>query len=67
MPNEELRMNPQDFEYDMVEALNISIVEELLNEINPNVTDDVVQKIWNICEGNPWNAAPLYLMMRDTI
>ena len=46
------------------EILNQEIVRETLLEVNPNTDDALVQKIWALCDGNPWNAVPLYHILK---
>lgn len=53
-----------DTETLMQEAFNLAIVEELLMEINPAlVTEETIQKVWQECKGNPWNAGVLGRIM----
>lgn len=37
-----------------------AIVEELLREIDLDVTEEEIQEIWDLCKNNPWNAPILY-------
>lgn len=46
------------------EALNISIVEELLKGINPSILKEEIQEIWLRCDGNPWDAGVLYTLLK---
>ena len=46
------------------EAFNTAIVEELLREIEPSVTEEKIQEIWKLCRGNPWNATLLYQILK---
>jgi hypothetical protein len=46
------------------EILNQEIVRETLLEVNPNTDDALVEKIWSHCNGNPWNAVPLYNILK---
>ena len=46
------------------EIFNQEIVRESLREINPDVDDALVERIWTLCEGNPWNAVPLYKILK---
>ena len=50
-------------EFAKSEIFNLAIVEELLREIDSSITEDDIQKIWKLCDGNPWNAAILYKML----
>jgi len=47
----------------LAETLNKEIVRETLLEVNPSTDDALVDKIWALCKGNPWNAVPLYQML----
>lgn len=51
-------------EITLEEIFNQEIVRESLREINPEVDDALVEKIWTLCEGNPWNAVPLYKILK---
>ena len=51
-------------EITLEEIFNQEIVRESLREINPDVDDALVEKIWPLCEGNPWNAVPLYKILK---
>ena len=46
------------------EILNQEIVRETLLEVNPNTDDTLVEQIWLKCNGNPWNAVPLYNILK---
>jgi hypothetical protein len=46
------------------DILNQEIVRESLLEIEPNTDDALVEQIWKFCGGNPWNAVPLYQMLK---
>jgi hypothetical protein len=46
------------------EILNQEIVRETLLEVNPDTDDALVERMWALCKGNPWNAVPLYEIMR---
>lgn len=48
---------------DIHEILNIEIAKETMLEINPEVSDSDVERIYSKCEGNPWNAGILYELM----
>ena len=45
-------------------TLKHSIAEELLRELDPNITQDKVQEIWNLCKGNPWNAPVIFNLLK---
>lgn len=45
---------------DIQAEFNLAIAEELIKEINPNVTLAEVEKVYSHCLGNPWNAGILY-------
>lgn len=36
------------------------IARELILEINPNLTQEIFEKVWSLCDNNPWNAASIY-------
>jgi hypothetical protein len=46
------------------EILNQEIVRETLLEVNPNTDDALVEKMWALCKDNPWNAVPLYQILK---
>ena len=46
------------------EIFNREIVRECLREIEPNTDDALVERMWALCKGNPWNAVPLYQIMK---
>ena len=46
------------------DVFNQEIVREALLEVNPETDDTLVDKMWKLCEGNPWNAVPLYEIMK---
>lgn len=46
------------------DIFNLEIARETLLEKNPNISNDEVEKIWGMCGGNPWNAVPLYEILR---
>ena len=48
------------------DILNQEIVRECLLEIDPMTDDALVERIWELCKGNPWNAAPMYQIMKAT-
>jgi hypothetical protein len=48
----------------MQDILNQEIVRETLLEINPDTDDALVEKMWALCKGNPWNAVPLYNILK---
>ena len=58
--------NPVDFpSADAVQdALNQEIVRETLLEVNADTDDALVERIWALCKGNPWNAVPLYNILK---
>jgi hypothetical protein len=51
-------------EKELNEILNQEIVRETLLEVNPNTDDALVEKMWALCKGNPWNAVPLYSILK---
>ncbi len=46
------------------EILNQEIVRESLLEVEPMTDDALVERMWALCKGNPWNAVPLYQIMK---
>jgi hypothetical protein len=48
------------------DVFNQEIVRETLLEVNPETDDALVDKMWKLCDGNPWNAVPLYEIMKMT-
>ena len=46
------------------EIFNREIVRECLREIEPITDDALVERMWALCKGNPWNAVPLYQIMK---
>ncbi len=49
----------------MHNILNEEIARELLLEINPEISDEEFNKVWEICDGNPWDAEIIYKMVRN--
>lgn len=49
------------------DVLELEIVRALLLEINSEITDEEVSKIYGMCCGNPWNADKLYCMFRGEL
>lgn len=45
------------------EAFNVAIAEELIREIDPDATPASIAKVWQACNGNPWNAPFLYSIL----
>lgn len=45
-------------------AFNVAIAEELIREIDPDATPESIAKVWQACNGNPWNAPFLYKVLR---
>jgi hypothetical protein len=46
------------------ELFNIEIVRELLLEYDENISPETVLEIWSKCDGNPWNAPVIYLILK---
>jgi|JI10StandDraft_1071094.scaffolds.fasta_scaffold42464_2 hypothetical protein len=42
------------------DTTNVGIVRELLLEVNPQISDETVIRIWDLCNGNPWCAKVTY-------
>ena len=51
-------------EITLEDIFNQEIVRESLREVTDAVDDALVEKIWTLCEGNPWNAVPLYKILK---
>ena len=49
------------------DQFNISIVEELLREIDLDVTEEEIHEVWKLCKNNPWNAPFLYQILKANI
>lgn len=47
--------------------MNQEIVRECLLEIEPATDDALVERMWALCRGNPWNAVPLYQIIKKSI
>lgn len=47
-------------EEELLLVFNKEIVRELLLQEDPSTDDVLVDKIWKMCMGNPWNAGILY-------
>lgn len=47
----------------MREILNQEIARELMLEINPNLTQEKFEEVYNNCGGNPWNAGIMYKLL----
>lgn len=45
------------------DILNFEIARETLLEYNPSICEDEIADIWAKCDGNPWNAVPLYRIL----
>lgn len=58
-------MNDTDLDLTMAEIFNQEIIRESLREVCPEVDDALVEKIWGMCKGNPWDAVPLYLILKQ--
>lgn len=59
--------NPIDFpSLDTIEEsfINKEIARERLQEIDPNRADELLEMIWPMCKGNPWDAVPLYRILK---
>lgn len=41
-------------------VFNLEVARELLREINESISDETVNEIWTLCNGNPWDAPILY-------
>lgn len=46
------------------DIINQEIVRASLLEIAPDTDDALVEQMWKLCGGNPWNAAPLYKILK---
>lgn len=47
----------------MKEIFNQEIARELMLEINPNLTQEKFEEVYNNCGGNPWNAGIMYKLL----
>lgn len=56
-----VKPHPEDL---VTDIFNLEIVRELLVEINPDVDDETVAKIYSMTGGNPWNAPTLYSIIK---
>lgn len=50
-------MNTEDEFNDIFQK---EIVRELLLELDEEINDKLVDDIWKMCKGNPWDAVVLY-------
>lgn len=48
----------------IMDSFNFEIVRELLLEIDDEITTEEIHKIYDLCQGNPWNAGILYQILR---
>lgn len=48
---------------ELQEAFNFAIAEELIRELDPNVSTERVEQIYVMCKGNPWDAAILHKLL----
>jgi hypothetical protein len=48
----------------LYDILQKEIVRELLLEVDPQISDAMVDHIWSVCKGNPWNAPYLYKLRK---
>jgi hypothetical protein len=50
--------------YTMIdEVFDFAVAEELLLDLNPEITKEQIDFVWSLCEGNPWNAPTLYKLL----
>lgn len=45
------------------DLLNQEIARELMLQINPNLSQEQFEKVYNLCGNNPWNAPILYKLL----
>lgn len=55
---------PDAFNAELDDVFNLEIARELLVDIDPNITDEDLSKLYSKCNGNPWNAPILYSMLK---
>ena len=48
----------------IADAVGFQIAKETLLECNPNISDTEVADIWAKCGDDPWNAVPLYQILK---
>lgn len=44
--------------------LNYEIAVELLREYDPDISQDMIDVIWELCKGRPFDACPLYEIIK---
>jgi hypothetical protein len=52
------------FQMESDETVDIIIMEGILRDLDPNLTREEIDRIWLMCQGNPWNAEPLYNILK---
>ena len=45
------------------DIMNQEIARELMLEINPDLSQQQFERVWSLCNGNPWNAGVLYQIL----
>lgn len=48
---------------EIVEMFNKEVARELLLEQDPNIADSVVDRVWEACAGNPFDAPILHKLI----
>lgn len=48
---------------ELQEAFNFALAEELIRELDPNVSTERIEQIYAMCKDNPWNAAILHKLL----
>ena len=46
------------------DTFNLEIARELILAEDSNADNDTVERIWSMCNGNPWNAPVLYNILK---
>ena len=49
---------------DLNNVVNQEIARELLLEIDPNLTDTMFDCVWSAAQGNPWDCAVIFEIMK---
>ena len=54
-------MNKEEY---LIDRFNRDIVYHILKEIDPKTDDLLVDKIWAMCNNNPWKSGVLYKKLK---
>jgi len=59
---------PERLENELEDIFNFEVVRGLLSDYLKvpfeSVLDEEVNRIWEKCVGNPWNAIPVYIILK---